>query len=86
MHNRDIVHLDVRPENILESFSGNFKIADFDLARSLNDNFDEEDIPEGDTRYLAREIPTFNDKKNKSLPDLKKADIYALGMTAFELV
>lgn len=56
------------------------------MARSMKHNFEEEDIPEGDTRYLAREIEMFNDNRQLPLPDLVKADMYALGMTAFELM
>ena len=55
MHSKGIVHLDIKPENILESFSGRFKLADFGLTRSLNQINEDRDIPEGDCRYLAKE-------------------------------
>ena len=86
MHSKDIAHLDIRPENVLESFSGNFKIADFGMARSFKQSFEMEDVPEGDTRYLTKEIENFNDNKLLPVPDLRKADIFALGMTILELM
>jgi hypothetical protein len=42
------------------------------------------EIPEGDARYLAKELLTI--QLNRQQIDLKKADIYALGATAFELI
>ena len=42
------------------------------------------EIPEGDTRYLAKEL--LSNQLNKKAIDLKKADIFALGATAYELV
>ncbi len=42
------------------------------------------DIPEGDCRYLAKEL--LNDDPFLPFPDLTKADIFALGMTIYELV
>jgi serine/threonine protein kinase len=33
LHSRGIVHLDIKPENILESFSGKFKLGDLGMAR-----------------------------------------------------
>ena len=32
LHNQGIVHLDIKPENILISKSGEFKIGDFGIA------------------------------------------------------
>ena len=40
--------------------------------------------PEGDSRYLAREM--LDDDPSKPIPDLTKADIFSLGMMMFELM
>ena len=84
LHERGIVHLDIKPENILESFKGNFKIADLGLARLLTAISPENEIPEGDSRYLAKEL--LNQDPTHPIPDLRKADVFALGMTIFEII
>mmetsp|Transcript_31977 Transcript_31977/g.23638 ORF Transcript_31977/g.23638 Transcript_31977/m.23638 type:complete len:113 (+) Transcript_31977:919-1257(+) len=45
---------------------------------------EEQNFPDGDCRYQAKE--TFNDDPDLPFPDLKKADIYSLGMTIYELI
>jgi wee1-like protein kinase len=84
LHSRGIVHLDIKPENILESFSGKFKLGDLGMARLLNKIIEDNDIPEGDCRYLAKEL--LNDDPSQAIPDLTKADVFSLGITAYELV
>lgn len=84
LHSRGIVHLDIKPENILESFSGKFKLGDLGMARLLNKIAEEHDYPEGDCRYLAKEL--LNDDPSQPIPDLTKADIFALGITIYELI
>jgi serine/threonine protein kinase len=84
LHSRGIVHLDIKPENILESFSGKFKLGDLGMARLLTKIIEEHDIPEGDCRYLAKEL--LNDDPDLPIPDLTKADVFALGITTFELI
>ena len=56
------------------------------MSRPLKDNFVEDEISEGDYRYLASEIIQYNDNTTLPVPDLRKADVFALGMTAFELI
>ena len=52
IHAQNIVHMDVKPDNILINQNGTFKLTDLGLARdSFNRN--NEDIEEGDCRYLA---------------------------------
>ncbi|CDW88896.1 wee1-like protein kinase 2 [Stylonychia lemnae] len=84
LHNKGIVHLDIKPENILLSQNGTFKIGDLGMARLLTKIIEEHDIPEGDCRYLAKEL--LNEDPNIPIPDLTKADIFALGMIIYELV
>ena len=54
------------------------------MARFLTKITDDVNIPEGDSRYLARELLSQN--VLNCLPDLKKSDIFSLGITAFELL
>lgn len=54
------------------------------MARFLTKITEDVNIPEGDCRYLARELLSRN--VLNYLPDLKKSDIFSLGITAFELI
>jgi wee1-like protein kinase len=84
LHNQQIVHLDIKPENILFSFNHRFKIADLGLARITTNLCGE--IPEGDSRYLAPELMKIMQNDPDSIPDLAKADIFSLGCTILEIM
>jgi wee1-like protein kinase len=83
LHLKNVVHLDIKPENILFSQSNKYKIADLGLSR-IAISVKGEDIIEGDSRYLAPEL--LNEVQEDYLPDLKKADIFSLGVTFYELI
>ena len=83
LHSKHIVHLDIKPENILYSRSNRYKIADLGLSR-LAIRSKGEDLIEGDCRYLAPEL--LNDVTEDYTPDLTKADIFSLGVTFYEIV
>jgi len=71
LHEKKIVHLDIKPENILVMSDGTYKIADFGLSKMFNDNgivFLEESC--GSPLYAAPEL--FN--------NLKKYNAYSLDM------
>lgn len=82
LHKRKIIHLDIKPENVLVSNSKKFKIADLGLARLVTKL--EGDVPEGDSRYLAPEL--LNEDPAALVPDLTKADIFSLGIMIYELM
>jgi len=80
-----MVHLDIKPDNILFSKSKDiFKIADLGLSR-LAKIRQGEDVKEGDARYVAREI--LNDiQLGQDVYELSKADIFSLGISIYELI
>lgn len=84
LHARNIVHLDIKAENILLSFTHKFKLADLGLAR-ITTNLSGE-VPEGDSRYLARELLSIMPEDPDSIPDLTKADIFSFGATLLEIM
>lgn len=72
VHNRDIVHHDIKPDNLLCSQDGHLKVGDFGVA---NRNI-------GTLPYMAPELFTESDV---SIRD-RRIDIYALGITLLELI
>lgn len=76
LHDRNLIHLDIKLENILITDDGTCKLADFGLvvdiesARRIHPT-------EGDNRYIAPEIM----KGHFS----KAADVFSLGITILEL-
>ncbi|KAI7884867.1 kinase-like protein [Lichtheimia hyalospora FSU 10163] len=76
IHDADIIHLDLKPSNILIDATGRIKIGDFGL--SVREPVDSRWIKgEGDRRYMAPEL----------LRDIfhKPADIFSLGLIMLEL-
>jgi membrane-associated tyrosine/threonine-specific cdc2-inhibitory kinase len=74
IHECGMVHLDIKPANLLISDTGLIKIGDFGMAAQ---NGSKEDGHEGDSRYLAMEL------MNNSA-QMPSADIFSLGITLYE--
>ncbi|VDM28525.1 unnamed protein product [Toxocara canis] len=76
LHSHDLLHLDIKPENIFVSRDQVCKLGDFGLIVDLK-----KDVliahEEGDSKYLAPE--TLNS------PPSKPADIFSLGISILEL-
>ena len=75
LHSMQLVHLDIKPANILISTNGSFKIGDLGLVSRAGEPAE---VTSGDARYLPREILLNNFKH------LPKADIFSMGATALE--
>ena len=77
IHHLGIIHLDLKPSNILVSDSGEAKIMDFGLAIESRQVFDRR--IRGTLQYMAPEVLK-QDRVDS------RADLYALGMTLYETV
>ncbi|GJU19278.1 Wee1-like protein kinase [Tanacetum coccineum] len=75
VHEKGIVHLDIKPENIFVK-SGVYKLGDFGCAALTDGSMD---IYEGDGRYVPPEI------LQENYSHLDKADIFSFGATFVEL-
>jgi len=78
LHAKKIAHLDIKPENLLLSFSGTYKLADLGMARLLKGDAH---FPEGEKRYLAKELIG-----SDSIEDVTKADIFSFGALLYEII
>jgi serine/threonine protein kinase/tetratricopeptide (TPR) repeat protein len=77
-HPMDIVHRDVSPQNVLVSFEGSVKIADFGIA-SANLFREEPGILKGKTSYMSPE-------QARAEKVDRRTDIYSLGVVFHELL
>ncbi|KAG0719305.1 Membrane-associated tyrosine- and threonine-specific cdc2-inhibitory kinase [Chionoecetes opilio] len=76
LHKHNLVHMDIKPENIFVGYDGLCKLGDFGLVIDLSQGLDNEAV-EGDPKYLAPEL--------MNLEFGPPADLFSLGMTVLEL-
>ena len=81
-HEHGIVHRDIKPENLLLDREGRVKIADFGIAKMLDDDSSAglaETQPAGTPQYMAPE------QKERQRTD-NRTDIYSLGVVLYEML
>ncbi len=77
-HNKNIVHRDIKPQNIMISTEGKVKVTDFGIARAATSNTIHSDVM-GSVHYSSPEQARNGFVDNKS-------DIYSLGIVMYEMV
>jgi serine/threonine-protein kinase len=79
LHERGVVHGDIKPSNMMIDSRRRIKIGDFGLARRVSDH--DGTLLKGSTRYIAPEVVSedFGDVDSSS-------DLYSLGFAAYELM
>lgn len=79
-HQNNIVHRDIKPQNILVDRSGNIKITDFGIAMALSaTSITQTNSVLGSVHYLSPE-------QARGAMANRKSDIYSLGIVMFELL
>jgi serine/threonine protein kinase len=85
LHNRNFIHRDVDPSNIMISNDGSVKLFDFGVVKktdSVNKNHTAVGVQVGKTQYSSPE-----QIRNQDPRDIGPAcDIYALGITLYEML
>lgn len=77
-HNNQIVHRDIKPQNIIISREGKVKVTDFGIAKSISSNTNTADAM-GSVHYTSPE------QARGGYSDAK-SDIYSLGIVMYEMV
>lgn len=77
-HNKNIIHRDIKPQNIMISTEGKVKVTDFGIARAATSNTIHSDVM-GSVHYSSPE------QARNGFVD-GKSDIYSLGIVMYEMV
>ncbi|XP_051229152.1 mitogen-activated protein kinase kinase 9-like [Lolium perenne] len=83
LHARRIVHLDIKPANLLASTAGEVKVADFGIAKVLSRAGEKCTSYVGTTAYMSPE--RFDPEAHGGNYDPCAADVWSLGLTILEL-
>ena len=77
-HSHNIVHRDIKPQNIIISKDGKVKVTDFGIAKATSSNTISTNVM-GSVHYTSPEQARggFSDAKS---------DIYSLGITMYEMI
>ena len=78
-HGQDIIHRDIKPQNIMVQPDGNVKVMDFGIARAKNSMSDKTSSVLGTAHYISPE-----QAQGKELT--AASDIYSLGVVLYEAV
>lgn len=76
-HQQDIIHRDIKPQNIMIQPDGNVKVMDFGIARAKNSTADKTEVVLGTAHYTSPE-----QAQGKELSPA--SDIYSLGVVLYE--
>jgi serine/threonine protein kinase len=79
-HEHKVVHRDLKPENVILSPEGQLKVLDFGIAKDMEGGKTKTGTGMGTVDYMAPEQYTDASKVDQ------RADIYALGMTLYEML
>lgn len=79
-HARDLVHRDIKPQNILVDNTGNVKVVDFGIAKGISDsNLTEAGTGMGTVHYVSPEQA----RGEQATPT---SDVYSTGVVLFEML
>ena len=78
-HKHDIIHRDIKPQNIMVQPDGNIKVMDFGIARAKNSHLTQDNSVLGTAHYVSPE-----QTQGKELGPT--TDIYSLGIVMYEAV
>lgn len=77
-HNKNIIHRDIKPQNVIISKEGKVKVTDFGIAKAANSNTMSSTVL-GSVHYTSPE-------QARGAASDARSDIYSLGITMYEMV
>lgn len=86
-HRKGVIHLDLKPGNILVDYAGHPKILDFGIARATEQEQAEPTDPDR-PRVVMGTVPYMSPEQIRGEPNEidTRSDIYALGAVCYELI
>jgi serine/threonine protein kinase len=81
IHSRGILHLDLKPENVLCPSEGNIKVTDFGLAVP---QLDAQNI--SDLTWVQGSVDYCSPEQRHGLPQDQRSDVFSLAVLAYEML
>ncbi len=78
-HGKNIIHRDIKGDNIFVSADGVYKLGDFGVSKALNDKSRAESV-KGTPNYIAPEVYLGREKYDNTV------DLYSLGIVLYQLL
>ena len=86
LHEKDILHHDIKPDNVLRDMEGAFLITDFGISTKMRSTLRRNSTHQANAAPMAGSIPYMAPEMFAANPETVKAtDIWALGATLYEL-